>query len=152
MPSLFVAPDRERVKVQKRGIISVPGDMAIVKCVGRELKPERFPVSGPGRELYHALLAAAKQFVSRQQARGLEYYDSEGIHVYGPYPSYEFRYNMLTGDEYALREGNDPRLAAQLVRQRETAIKAYADYLLVANFLAVPMLTEVPVKENHGSD
>lgn len=145
MTHILVAKDLERRKAQKRGIISVPGEMATYRCAGTRLQD--FPLSH--RHLQQVLHEAAKQMIAKQALRGFEYYDHDGVHVYGPYPSYEFREHMLTGDEYALRDGSDPKLAAQLVKERATEIGAFADYLIVANFWAKPQMVEyaIPSKE-----
>ena len=145
MTQILVAKDLRRQKAQKRGIISVPGEMAKYKCAG--VRIQDMPL--PHRHLQQVLHEAAKQMIAKQALRGFEYFDHDGVHVYGPYPSYEFREHMLTGEEYALRSSADPRLAAQLVKHRATEIGAYADYLIVANFLAIPKVVEyeIPSKE-----
>ena len=145
MVHILVAKDLQRQKVQKRGIISVPGEMAKYKCAG--VRIQDMPL--PHRHLQQVLHEAAKQMIAKQALRGYDYFDHDGVHVYGPYPSYEFREHMLTGEEYALRDGSNPKLAAQLVKERATVIGAYADYLIVANFWAVPQIVEyeVPSKE-----
>jgi len=144
MPHIYVTPSIEPVLVEKRGIISVPGDKEMLyKCNGTRIRD--IPLAY--RPLQIALHEAGKAFIRKQATRGNHYYDKEDIHVYGPFPSYGFNDHLLSFDDPALRAGGDPRLAAQMARPRARTIEAWADYLLVAKFVVQPQVVEYEVKE-----
>jgi len=147
MPHIYVTPTLEPVLVMKRGIISVPGDKDMLyQCNGTRIRD--IPLAY--RSLQIALYEAGKAFVRQQAARGNQYYDREDIHVYGPYPSYGFNDHVLSVDDPALREGADPRLASALVQTRAQTIEAWADYLLVAKFIAQPERVEFEIKKEES--
>ncbi len=144
MPHIYVTPTIEPVLVEKRGIISVPGDKEMLyNCNGTRIRD--IPLAY--RSLQKALHEAGKAFIQKQATRGNHYYDREDIHVYGPYPSYGFNDHLLSVDDPAFKANADARLAAQTVQQRATTIEAWADYLLVAKFVAQPRVVEYEVKE-----
>lgn len=148
MPHIYVAPSLDPVLVEKRGIISVPGNKEyLLRCNGTRIRD--IPLSH--RSLQNALYEAGKAFIRKQAARGNHYYDREDIHVYGPFPSYGFNDHLLSLDDPALKEGGDPHLAAAMARPRQQKIGAWADYLLVAKFMQKPKVVEYEVKgESNG--
>ena len=150
MPHIYVAPTIEPVLVEKRGIISVPGDKQyLLRCSGTRIQD--IPLSH--RALQIALYEAGKAFIQKQAVRGNHYYDREGIHVYGPFPSYGFNEgNLLSFDDPALKEGGDPRAAAAMAKPRAQTIEAWADYLLVAKFVQMPQRFEYEVKEESNGN
>jgi len=134
---LIVAKDFTKVPVRKRGIVTVPGEMAKFACQGARLRD--FPL--PHRQLQLVFQDAAQRFISQQAKRGYEYWDRDSLLVWGPYPSYEFQKTALHGDEEALRK-DDPRLAVPYAKKRAASIGEFADYLLVGTFVAVPVVVE----------
>jgi hypothetical protein len=129
MIAVHVQPDVTPVRVVKHGIVTVPGDMATLK-VPRGMRINAIPLEY--RLLQRKLLEVGKMFVHRQGLRGLRFIDSEDIHVYGPFPSYEYHEAMIDIDSIG-----DPQ-----VRDRSTEM-AFADYVLVAAFYAKPVMTEI---------
>lgn len=132
--AIRVAQAFNREKVIKHGVITVPGDMATLDCRGGVRINS---ISLRHRALQLELLEVGKLFIQRQEARGLEYVDREDIHVYGPFPSKEFHEALLTPEQLNC----SPKEAAALVKDRATEIGAFADYVLVAAFLAKPIET-----------
>lgn len=149
MPHIYVTPTIEPVLVEKRGIISVPGDKQyLLRCNGMRIRD--IPLSY--RALQIALETAGNAFIQKQATRGNRYYDREDIHVYGPFPSYGFNETLLSFDDPALKEGGDPRLAAQMAMPRAKTTEAGADYLLVAKFIQQPRVVEYEVKEESNGN
>lgn len=125
-----VKPYFDPVRVVKHGVVTVPGEMATFKSA-RGTRINDIPLAH--RQIQLKLHEVGKLFVQRQEIRGLHFLDREDIHVYGPFPSYEFHDVMV-----------DPEsLEASDVKDRATEIGAFADYLLVAAFIAKPIETEI---------
>ena len=144
MPHIYIAPTIQPVLVERRGIISVPGEKQyLLRCNGTRIQD--IPLTH--RALQVALYEAGKAFIRNQAKRGNVYYDKENIHVYGPFPSYGFNENLLSLDDPALKDGGDPALMAQMAKPRAQKIEAWADYLLVAKFIQEPQKVEYEVKE-----
>lgn len=144
--AVHVEPDVQRRRVMKHGIVTVPGEMATLKAPNG-MAIDDIPLQH--RTLQMKLREVGELFVRRQRVRGLDFLDREDMHVYGPFPSYELRDAMLTPDQLNL-----PREEVRhLVRERDTSMKAFADYVLVGAFLAKPVLTEIwtPDKRLGGS-
>jgi hypothetical protein len=133
---LLVRPSLDRVRVVKHGIVTFPGDMATLEAP-RGIRINDIPLAHRGLQI--ELYNTAKLFVQRQQARGLIFIDREDIHVYGPFPSYDLRHAMIDIDTLNV----PPEEMAGLVKDRATDCKAFADYVLVAAFMAVPKRFEV---------
>lgn len=129
---VHVKPDVDQVEVIKHGIVTVPGEMATLQ-VKRGMRINDIPLAR--RQIQLKLLEVGKMFIQRQEIRGLTYLDHKDIHVYGPFPSYEFHEVMIDPETM-----NNPH---QAVHDRATEIGAYADYVLVAAFMAKPIETEI---------
>ncbi len=136
-----VKPDIDQVEVIKHGIVTVPGEMATLQ-VKRGMRINAIPLAH--RQIQLKLLEVGKMFIQRQEVRGLTYLDHKDIHVYGPFPSYEFHELMIDPDAMS-----NPQ---QAVRDRATEIGAYADYVLVAAFMAKPIETEIWTPETRLVD
>ena len=133
---LQVARTFDRERVVKHGVVTVPGEWATLDCRWG-MRVNTIPLRH--RALQRELLEVGKLFIQRQGKRGLQYLDHEDIHVYGPFPSKEYHEALLTPDQLNV----SPKEAAALVKDRATEIGAYADYVLVAAFLAKPIETLV---------
>ena len=133
------------MRVVKHGIVTVPGEMATLK-VPRGMRINDIPLSH--RQMHVKLHEVGRMFVQRQEVRGLQFLDHEDIHVYGPFPSYEFHEIMIDPDTLNL----PPEQARQVVKERASEIGAFADYVLVAAFMAEPVETEIWTPEQRLRD
>lgn len=145
MTELLVRPSLDRVRVIKHGVVTFPGDMATLQ-VPRGMRIGDIPLAHRGLQI--ELESVAKLFVQRQEARGLTFIDREDIHVYGPFPSYDLRHAMIDIDTLNV----PPEQMAGLVKDRATDCKAFADYVLVAAFMAKPQRFEVWTPEHRLRD
>lgn len=127
----------DRLLVQKRAIATVPARNGLLECRGTRLND--FPLTH--RALQQYLIAGAKRFIERMKVRGFEYVDFYDVHVYGPFPSYDLPRKLRDITEFNV----DPERAKDLVEARKNIIEEYADYRLVANFVAIPTEFDEPV-------
>ena len=156
MTSLLVAPELEKSLVWKRGILTVPNEDATISCdcvVGRNcqgLVVGDLPLKVRKLQLY--IEAMGKRFIERQQARGCEWTGEMRLH--GPWESYEFNRTAMQIENEAWRRAaqeQDLSYVLPYVIERNGA-SPYSDYVLLGNFLARNVLTEVVVKEEeHGN-
>ena len=145
MTELLVRPSLDRVRVVKHGVVTFPGDMATLQAP-RGMRVNDIPLAHRGLQI--ELQSVAKLFIQRQEVRGLIFIDHEDIHVYGPFPSYDLRDAMIDIDTLNV----PPEQAAGLVKDRATDCKAFADYVLVAAFMAVPKRFEIWTPEHRLRD
>ena len=147
MTEILIAKDLELRKVQRRGTITVPAEMATLVCKGKRI--DDIPLAH--RRLELVLREAATRMIARQAVRGVKYYDHDGVHVYGPFPSYEFNGHLLDIDTFDER---DDQVLADLTRPTPQVIGAYADYLIVISFFRMPEVVEYVIPEEglHGTD
>jgi hypothetical protein len=145
MTELLVRPSLDRVRVVKHGIVTFPGDMATLQAP-RGIRINDIPLGQRGLQI--ELQRVGKLFVQRQEVRGLIFIDHEDMHVYGPFPSYEFHDAMIDHDTLNI----PPEQMASFVRDRATDCSAFADYVLVAAFMAVPKRFEVWTPEHRLRD
>lgn len=151
MTSIIVTPELERSIVTRRGIVTVPVEMATVSCNCVARKPcaglvvDKLPLSV--RELERHLRGMGDKFISRMRVRGYEWMGD--IKLHGPFDSYEFNEHMANVESELWRRASrddDPSHVLPLVFERNAA-SPYKDYLLVGDFLAKNVFTEVIVKE-----
>jgi len=142
---LLVRTPLDRERVVKHGVVTFPGDMATLQAP-RGIRINDIPLADRGIKI--ELHSEAKLFIQRQAARDLIFIDHEDIHVYGPFPSYELRDAMICHDTLNI----PPEQAASFVRDRATDCKAFADYVLVAAFMAVPKRFEIWTPEHRLRD
>ena len=149
MTEILVAKDLMPRKVQRRGVITVPAEMAHLTCKGMRIRD--IPLIH--RDLEKVLHEAATKMIARHAVRGAKYHDHDGVHVYGPFPSYGFDDHLLSIDQWALR-GDDKEEWAKLTRPTPQVIGAMADYLIVINFFVTPQVVEyeVPKEGLNGTD
>ena len=145
MTEILIAKDLVPRKVQRRGTITVPAEMATLVCRGKRI--DDIPLVH--RRLERTLREAAIRMIARQAVRGVKYYDHDGVHVYGPFPSYEFDGHLLDIDTYDLR---DDQALANLTRPTPQVIGAYADYLIVISFFRMPEVVEYEVPKEGQDD
>lgn len=81
------------------------------------------------------LRTQAERAISRLAIQGYTYRDQDDVHVYGPYPSKLLHDRLLTPQDLSL----PPDIVAGFVRDRANDSKAFADYLIVANFVKLPV-------------
>lgn len=148
MTQLLIAKDLTPRKVQRRGTITVPAEMARLTCKGMRIRD--IPLIH--RDLEKVLHEAATRMIARQAVRGAKYYDHDGVHVYGPFPSYGFDDHLLDIDQYDLRDEGDDQKLAHLTRPTPQVIGANADYLIILSFLVMPQVVEHEVPKKEGLD
>jgi len=155
MTAIVVAPELGISKVIRRGIVTVPEELATVSCdclrrmnckglVVRELPLE-------ARELELQMFSMGKRFIERMAVRGYESIGALGLH--GPWPSYEFNKHLANIEAGAWKQAEreqDLSHVLPFVFERDAA-SPYKDYLLVGEFLKRNVLTEVIVKEKDGT-
>lgn len=157
MTGLLIAPDLGLSLVTRRGIVTVPQEIAGWSCLGcgkgrtcGGFVPGELPSSlnRAAWQLEEALLAGGKRFEERLAVRGYERIGDFKVH--GPWLSYDFNNRLAdveaTAWAQAKRE-DDPRHALPFVIERDAALP-YSDYLIVGEFLVRSVLTEVIVQEN----
>ena len=149
MTHIVVAPELEISKVVRRGIVTVPEEMAKVSCDCLLRKPCSGLVTFPleARELELHMRGMADKFISRMAVRGFESIGGLGLH--GPWPSYEFNERLADIEAEAWKRAEreqDRSYLVPFVFERD-ATSPYKDYLLVGEFLKENVLTEVIVKE-----
>lgn len=114
------------MKVQRRAILTVPGEVGTQRCWATPLG------SVAGRYLRAVLVLTANQFIVNKVKEGESYIASDDMHVYGPFPSHEALMTAVTAEEMAgLNDHHE-----QMVTERDDSL-AFAHYLLVANFQVV---------------
>ena len=138
-------------RVVRRGIVTVPQEMATVACDCTRNQPCKglvvadLPLSARGLEL--EMRRMGTRFVERLAVRGYEWLGELSLH--GPWLSYEFNERLADIESEAWKRAvaeNDNSYLAPFVFERDAA-SPYKDYLLVGAFLYRNVLTEVVVKE-----
>lgn len=147
MTEILIAKDLMPRKVQRRGVITVEAEMATLVCKGMRI--DDIPLHH--RRLELVLREAATRMIARQAVRGVKYYDHDGVHVYGPFPSYEFNDHLVDIDTFDERDSQE---CANLTRPTPQVIGAFADYLIVISFFRMPEVVEyeIPKEGLHGTD
>lgn len=145
MTGILIAKDLVPRKVQRRGTITVEAEMATLVCKGMRI--DDIPLYH--RRLERVLREAAQRMIARQAVRGVKYYDHDGVHVYGPFPSYELDGYLQDIDTYDLR---DDKALANLTRPTPQMIGAYADYLIVISFFRMPEMVEYEIPKEGQDD
>ena len=156
MPGIIVSPELGVSLVTRRGIVTVPEEMAMVSCGCPHNKPctglviRNLPL--PARELELQLTAMGERFIDRMRVRGFDLAGALVLH--GPWPSYEFNQRLLDTESEAARRAEqegDLSYLLPFVFERNAA-SPYKDYLLVGDFLKQNVLTEVVIKEARDGD
>jgi hypothetical protein len=146
-------PDLERSLVQKRGIVTVPHEDAVVNCDCALRRPcdglslFDLPLSARTLELY--LREMGNRFVSRMRVRGLEWVGGD-LRLHGPWVSYDFNEKLADVESNAWKQAvreDDPSGALPFVFERDASCP-YSDYLLVGEFIVKNTWTEVIVPES----
>ena len=147
---IVVAPSLGVSKVVRRGIVTVPEEMATVSCDCLQRKScsglAELPLEARDLELH--IRGMADKFISRMAVRGFE--SIGGLRLHGPWPSYEFNERLANIEAEAWRRAEQEQDRSYLlpfVFERDAA-SPYKDYLLVGEFLKENVLTEVVVKES----
>ena len=142
-------------KVVRRGIVTVPDELATVSCDCLRRKPcsglavRSLPLDARALELQ--MLSMGQRFTERMAVRGYELIGGLGLH--GPWPSYEFNKHLANIEADAWKQAEreqDLSHVLPFVFERDAA-SPYKDYLLVGEFLKENVLTEVIVKESNGT-
>lgn len=149
MTSIVVAPELGISRVTRRGIVTVPEEMALVSCNCLRRKPCPGLTALPleARELELQMLAMGQKFTERMAVRGYELIG--GLVIHGAWPSYEFNQRLVDVEAQAWKTAEkeqDLSHVLPFVFERDAA-SPYKDYLLVGDFLKQNVLTEVIVKE-----
>ena len=151
MTSLLVTPELGKSLVWKRGILTMPKEDATVSCDCVARKPCRGLVvrdlpleAGP---LQRYVEEMGRRFIDRQRVRGCEFMGEMRLH--GPWESYEFNKTLTYIEDAAWKraeqESNLSHVLPFVIERNGTS--PYSDYVLLGNFLARNVLTEVVVKE-----
>lgn len=150
---LIITPSLERSLVQKRGVVTVPQEDAVISCgclLGRPcngLALSELPLPARTLELY--MREMGSRFVARMRVRGLEWVGGD-LRLHGPWVSYEFNEKLVDVESsiwgQAVRE-DDPASVLPFVGNRDAA-SPYSDYVLVGDFIAKNTWTEVIVPES----
>jgi len=151
MTGVVVSPELGISKVVRRGIVTVPMEMASVSCdcVRRQscqgLVVRELPLTARGLEL--KLLEMSDLFIERMRVRGYE--PVGGLRLHGPWPSYNFNERLADIESEAWKRAEreqDLSYVLPFIIEPQ-ASNPYSDYLLVGDFLKQNVLTEVIVKE-----
>ena len=142
--------------VWKKGVLTVPKEEATVSCdcaTGRGcrgLVVSDLPLEARDLQLY--VEAMGKRFIERQRVRGCEWMGEMRLH--GPWESYEFNKTAMHIENEAWRRAaqeQDLSYVLPYVIDRD-GTSPYSDYVLLGNFLAKNVLTEVVVKEERNGN
>lgn len=152
MTALVLTPNLEKSLVTKRGIVTVPDEDATASClcVRRQNCPgiivNQLPLESATLERY--MLEMGTRFLDRMKVRGLELVGSD-LRLHGPWPSYEFSKTAADIESQAWkdaeREGDASYVLPFIIEQPVKG--AYSDYLLVGDFIAPNVWTEVEVPD-----
>lgn len=157
MTGIIVAPDLGKVLVERRGIFTVPGEMATVSCWCPHGKPCQGVEIDKLPQSEHQFFLWAKRmgemFIARQEPRGYEW-AMGNLWLHGPFPSYEFNSRLVDIESEALRQagkrGPDgfehPEQALPLVFERD-AFSPYMDYVFLGKFLFRDLMTDLEVPD-----
>jgi len=112
------------VTTQRRGIVTVPGDMGQEACWPKRVMAVQH------RWLRESLIRAAQEMNRLRALEGLDYQDRDDMHVYGPFPSQERLAAMLCAADMAVTQPEQ----GGLVLERDSSPSAFAHFLIVANY------------------
>jgi hypothetical protein len=141
--NLIFAPSLDRELVQQRVVVTCEGPMATFhtpKDPGSGL-PTGIPIDDIPLKHFRLqvwLRTQAAKAIDRLAIRGYDYWDKDDIHVYGPYPSKLLHDRLLTPQDLNL----PPEVVSGFVRDRSDDTAAFADYLIVANFVKKPVFMD----------
>ena len=148
MTAVVITPSLEKSLITRRGVVTVPAEDATASCEcvsGKNchgLDVWKLPLEAQTLEKHMRMMG--DRFVSRMKARGLEAVG--GLLLHGPWPSYEFNRTMADVEsslwKQAAREDDASYVLPFIIEQPEES--GYSDYLLVGDFLAQNVWTEVP--------
>ncbi len=140
MVALIISPAPDRELVQQRVVVTCDGEMATFHSPTDPISklPLGAPVDDIPLEHFRIqvwLRKQAQRAIDRMRVRGYDYWDNDDIHVYGPYPSKLLHDRLLTTQDLSMA----PNIVASFVQDRANDSAAFADYLLVANFVKTPV-------------
>lgn len=147
---LIVSPELSKSLVERRGILTVPDEDATVSCpcVRRQpcngLSVNDLPLPARSLELY--VREMGDKFIDRMAVRGFEWVGGN-LKLHGPWPSYEFSRNMADVESALWREAEqqeDRSIVLPFIIEQPVQ-GGYSDYLLVGDFMARDVLTEIEV-------
>ena len=156
MTALVLTPNLEKSLVTKRGIVTVPDEDATASClcVRRQncegIIVKQLPVESAVLERH--MTEMGTRFIDRMKVRGLELAGGD-LRLHGPWPSYEFNKTLADVESQAWKDaertGDNSYLLPFIIEQ---PVKGeYSDYLLVGDFIAPNVWTEVEVPDaNEG--
>lgn len=148
MTTLVITPSLEKSLIQRRGIVTVPDEDAMAACLC--VKGQRcagivvntLPLEA--RTLERHLRTMGDRFISRMRVRGLEWTGGD-MRLHGPWPSYELNKKLADVESQAWataeRENDMSHVLPFVIEQPEQS--GYSDYLLVTDFIAQNVWTEV---------
>ena len=148
---LVFVPHLDVTPVQRRGILTVPAEDAVVSCnypsglPCEGLPADNLPLAAHALGLY--VYDMGKRFIDRMAARGYEWMGNLRLH--GPWPSYEFNRYLADVESSVWREAareDDHSLVLPYVIDR-AASSPYSDYLLVGDFMVRNVFTEIIVPD-----
>ena len=154
MTAVVITPELERSLVVKRGIVTVPDEMATQSCdclnriPCRGIDVNSLPLVA--RELQRQLLEMGEKFIERMAVRGL--INQGGLFLHGSWISYEFNEKLVDMEAEAWKQAqllDDPSLVLPFVMERKE--NSYRDYLLVGHFIEKNRWIEV-VEEEPDAD
>jgi hypothetical protein len=152
MVGLVITPSLEKSLVTKRGIVTVPDEDATASCLcvsGQNcvgIIVNQLPVESATLERY--MLEMGTRFISRMKARGLEPVGGD-LRLHGPWPSYEFSKTAADIESQAWKDAereDDASHALPFIIEQPVK-GAYSDYVLVGDFIAPNVWTEVEVPD-----
>lgn len=153
---LVITPSLEKSLIQRRGIVTVPDEDATISCECVSARPcngltvRELPLEA--RTLESHMRMMGDKFVSRMRARGLEWVGGD-LRLHGPWPSYEFNRTMADVESSMWRQAeseDEPRHVLPMVIER-APVGGYSDYLLVGDFLATNVWTEMEESDVNGT-
>lgn len=152
MTALVITPTLEKSLVIKRGIVTMPDEDATVSClcVKRQncdgIVVDQLPVQAAVLQQHMRMMGT--KFISRMGVRGLEWVGGD-LRLHGPWPSYEFNKTLADVKSQAWKDAErEDDLSHVLQYVIEQPVEGgYSDYILVGEFLAQNVLTEVEVPD-----
>lgn len=155
MTSIVVAPELDRMVVERRGIFTVPAEDSLVACNCPHRKPcngiRIRSISLENRAFELLAHDMEQRFLERQAARGFELMGAELL-LHGPFWSYDFNSHLADISSSAWwdaqkkdRNGDEhpENTLGYVFEVDQSAFNPYRDYLIVGTFLKQAVLTEV---------
>ena len=152
MVGLVITPSLEQSLIQRRGIVTVPDEDAKVSCQCVRGEPchgiEVSKIPLEARTLENHMRMMGDRFIGRMRARGVEWVGGD-LKMHGPWPSYQFNKTLqdVNSSLWAQAEREDDlNFVLPMVLEQPTE-NGYSDYLLVGDFMARNVWTEVEVPD-----